>query len=380
MLIVCIILFHPINYAIIMDFFRPIDILSIILIIFTLKKWKLDITELFLWITFFVLIFFSSFLGLQVTSFLDLENGLGFLYKFFFIYAFKNSLFAIEPDKKQLEMIYNLWYTVYYILMIWVFIYIYLVSNKLLAGSFQPSFPFSNDYQYSDAHLYSNYLSLSFIFFHFTRNFFKFPKIIRLIELILIFPSIFLTGSRNGVLLILLSLPAIIILNFKDMRYLSKELLFFGAAFIISFILFLHISGDSRLLIERAFSFTLDSSVLGRVRKFQLAVQEASNSLYLFGVGLFSKQGIWYDGIHSQIIATGGILSLLIFFLLFLYYWRKGVNSFRRKKIYYLFSLLLFLYFISNLITEWALVSRSLIPFLFYVFILINIEKLEDIM
>ncbi|MGY4686676.1 hypothetical protein [Petrotoga sp. DB-2] len=162
------------------------------------------------------------------------------------------------------------------------------------------------------------------------------------------------------------------------MRYLSKELLYFGAVFIISFILFLNISGDTSLLITRTLSFSVDESVLGRVTKFQTAVQEASNSIYLFGVGLFSKQGIWYDGIHSQIIATGGLISLLIFFLLFLYYWRKNVNSFRRKKIYYLFSVLLFLYFISNLITEFALVSRSLIPFLFYVFILINIEKLED--
>lgn len=361
-----------------MDFFRPNDIFSIILIIFTLKKWKLDVTELFLWITFFVLIFFSSFLGLQVTNSFDLKNGLGFLYKFFFIYAFKNSLFAIEPDKKQLKIIYNLWYAVYYILMIWVFIYIYLVSNKLLAGSLQPSFPFSNDYRTSDAHLYSNYLTLSFIFFHLTRNFFKIPKIIRLIELILIFPAVILTGSRNGVLLILLSLPVIIILSFKNIRYLSKELLYFGAVFIISFILLLNISGDSRFLLERAFYFSVGSISPGRIRKFQMAVQEASNSLYLFGVGLFSKRGIWYDGIHSQIIATGGITSLFIFFLLFLYYWRKGVNSFRRKKIYYIFSVLLFLYFISNLITEWMLVSRSLIPFLFYVFILINIEKLED--
>jgi len=358
-----------------MEFFRPVDILSIILIIFTLSKWKLDFTELFLWITFFILIFFSSFLGLQVTNSFDLKNGLGFLYKFFFIYAFKNSLFTIDPDKKQLKIIYNLWYAVYYILMIWVFIYIYLVSNKILVGSSRPSFPFSNDYQYSDAHLYSNYLSLSFIFFHLTRNFFKFPKIIRLIELILIFPSIFLTGSRNGLLLILLSLPAIIILNFKNMKHLFKELLYFGAAFIISFILFLNISDDASLLIRRTLSFTLDESVLGRVTKFQTAVQEASNSIYLFGVGLFSKQGVWYDGIHSQIIATGGLISLLLFFLLFLYYWRKSVNSFKRKKFYHLFSVLLFLYFISNLITEFVLVSRSLIPFLFYAFILINIEK-----
>ncbi len=361
-----------------MDFFRPIDILSIILIIFTLKKWKLDITELFLWITIFVLIFFSSFLGLQVTNSFDLKNGLGFLYKFFFIYAFKNSLFVIEPDKKQLKIIYNLWYVVYYILMIWVFIYVYLVSNKLLAGSLRPSFPFSNDYQYSDAHLYSNYLSLSFIFFHLTRDFFKFPKIIRLIELILIFPSIFLTGSRNGLLLILLSLPAIIILNYKNMRYLSKELLYFGVAFLFSFVLFLNISGDPSLIIKRTLSFSVDASILGRVTKFQTAVQEASNSIYLFGVGLFSKQGIWYDGMHSQIIATGGLVSLLIFFLLFFYYWRGREKAFRRKKIYYLFSLLFFLYFISNLITEFALVSRSLIPFLFYIFILINIEKSED--
>ena len=165
LIISLIILSIPINYSFLFGFFRLVDVLSIVLIILTLKKWKLDLTELFLWLSFFILIIFSSFIGFQRMNYTSLVSGLGFFYKYFFIFAFLISLSTIRVNQKQLKIIYNLLYSVYFFLLIWVFIYTYLVSNKILVGSYRPSFPFSNNYQTSDTHLYANYLSLGFVFF-----------------------------------------------------------------------------------------------------------------------------------------------------------------------------------------------------------------------
>lgn len=386
LIISLIILSIPINYSFLFDFFRPVDVLSIVLIILTFKKWKLDLTELFLWLSFFILIIFSSFIGFQRMNYTSIVNGLGFFYKYFFIFAFLISLSALEVNQKQLKIIYNLLYIVYFFLFIWVFIYIYLVSNKMLIGSYRPSFPFSNNYQTSDAHLYANYLSLSFVFFHLTQRNFKVPLFLKIIESLFIIPAIFLTGSRNGLLILFLGIIISFLLSLANMKNLLKELLYFSRIFLFIGIILLVLSFSHLnlnldvlinldLLINRALTFGSDESSMGRIYKFHQALNEASHGLYFLGEGLFSRQGVWYDGIHSQIISAGGFLSFLVFLFIFLYYWNKKNVYFETKALSYTYSIMLFLYFISNFITEFVLVSRSLIPFLLYIFVLINSEK-----
>jgi len=381
LLISLIILSLPINYAFFLDFFRLIDVLSIVLIIVTFKKWKLDFIELYLWLFFFILILFSSFFGFHSMNYLDLIDGLGFFYKYVFILLFLSSLSSIQVNQKQLKVIYNLLYIVYLFLLSWIFIYVYLVSNKILIGAHRPSFPFSNNYQLSDAHFYANYLALSFTFFYLTKTNYKIPIVLKIIESILIFPAILLTGSRNGVLILSISMLSIILLNFGKIKTLLKESLYFSSILIFPFIgislllSFSSLSKDLDVLINRAFSFTPDASFIGRISKFGQALNEASYGSYFLGIGLFSRRGIWYDGIHSQIISAGGFLSFLVFLFICLYYWNKGRNYFVTKSLSYDYTLMFFLYFITNFITEFALISRSVIPFLLYIFVLINSEK-----
>lgn len=380
-----IILCLPINYAFLFDFFRLVDVFSIVLIILTFKKWKFDFTEAFLWLFFFIFIFFSSFFGFHNMNYLNLIDGLGFFYKYVFVFTFWTSLSSLSVNQKQLKNIYSMLYIVYFFLLSWVFIYMYLISNKIIAGSYQPTFPFSNSYQKTDAHLYANYLVFSFVFFHLTKKYFQLPKILRIIESLLIIPAIFLTGARNGVLLLFLSIIIIILLNLKKMKNFLNELLYFLSTFIFAVVIILILilyfpsfSSNIETLINRAFSFGKDMSV-GRITKFYQALNEASYGAYFFGVGLFSRQGVWYDGIHSQIISAGGFLAFSFFIFICLHYWNKRKVYFTTKPLSYAYSLMLFIYFISNFITEWALVSRSVIPFLFYIFILINLEGIDSV-
>jgi len=164
------------------------------------------------------------------------------------------------------------------------------------------------------------------------------------------------------------------------MKNLLKELLYFSCIFLFTYIILLVLSSsylnlNLDVLINRTFTFSLDASFMGRISKFHQALNEASHGSYFLGVGLLSRQGVWYDGIHSQIISAGGFLSFLVFLFIFLYYWNKRNVYFETKALSYTYSFMLFLYFISNFITEFALVSRSIIPFLLYIFVLINSEK-----
>lgn len=164
------------------------------------------------------------------------------------------------------------------------------------------------------------------------------------------------------------------------MKNLLKELLYFSCIFLFTYIILLVLSSsylnlNLDVLINRTFTFSLDASFMGRISKFHQSLNEASHGLYFLGVGLFSRQGVWYDGIHSQIISAGGFLSFLVSLFIFLYYWNQKNVYFETKVLSYTYSFMLFLYFISNFITEFALVSRSIIPFLLYIFVLINSEK-----
>ena len=94
---------------------------------------------------------------------------------------------------------------------------------------------------------------------------------------------------------------------------------------------------------------------------------------YFWGLGCFQDKGFGMMEFIHRLFLQSGFLS----FSFSLYFCIIGAKEtfILKQKLFLILILLCCLYFISNFITEFVLVSRSLIPFLLYIFVLINSEK-----
>ena len=139
-------------------FLRPQDILFILVaIIFLVSNPKINknLFMIFLLIVFIFII--SNIHGLIQGSFFDLLK-LSFLYKYILIFMLPWIVVSIVKTNKQIMTINWLLLINFILLSSWTYIYFYLLKNGIIIGDIRPSFPFSLDYNFSDAHLYSSYL------------------------------------------------------------------------------------------------------------------------------------------------------------------------------------------------------------------------------
>ena len=200
--------------------------------------------------------------------------------------------------------------------------------------------------------------------------------------LTIVFIAMLLTGSRNGIVtffvtIILFNLY-LIYKKYSNRRsftrikrtnpYLVFIILIYGAVIIA---LYLNYSGENDFvtrLLKRTFYFSLseDQSFLGRVRKFGIACDLVFDGPILIGVGLQSSPLTFFDGAIGSILVSSGLIGLIIFIsiivVFFLNLYAKAVQNQRQEE----FLILLFVslnYILANLITEFFLVSRSVIPF-----------------
>jgi hypothetical protein len=109
--------------------------------------------------------------------------------------------------------------------------------------------------------------------------------------------------------------------------------------------------------------FANEQSIQGRIDKLIVSVKDAEDFGLLFGVGFYSSL-VWYDGLFALLLAHGGIFFIAsIFVFYYLIVKNAAVNSTNQKE-FLLFFLLVFLYLIANLITEYIFVSRNAFPVL----------------
>jgi hypothetical protein len=135
------------------------------------------------------------------------------------------------------------------------------------------------------------------------------------------------------------------------------------------------------MLVERITSteFSNDSSFLGRIKKFGIGLADSERVYFFIGTGVLHSSLVWYDSLAGSLMSHVGLLGCTIFFLI-LYKLRKNtVHSGQKdKKKATMVTILLICYVVANLITEYFLVSRSVFPFLVYLFILHQYIKLEN--
>ena len=128
--------------------------------------------------------------------------GLVFYYKYLLIFLIPWIFIDVVNSKKRIIMIVSILYYIFFTLIVWVYIYYILRLEGIIQGNPRVSYPFSN-YHMSDAHVYSSYLSFTFIAYQeYIKKMLVHTSIHSYIVSILAVGAILLTGSKTGLLII----------------------------------------------------------------------------------------------------------------------------------------------------------------------------------
>lgn len=223
MLCLCLVVF-PINYTLVL-FFRVLDLFFIILFFsFIVTNPKIDKNLLTVFLLAIVLFSISNIIKVLENKSLELIR-LGFVYKYLFIFIVPWIVVSIVKTNKQIYIINLLLLVAYIFLSSWPYIYLSLLSSGFISGSLRPSFPLSNNYTYSDAHLYSSYLGYFFVVYVFYfRKYFRHNIVLSCLIIINGFIGLILTGSRTGLVLVGLASLFYVIYSIVELFFIKNKL------------------------------------------------------------------------------------------------------------------------------------------------------------
>lgn len=377
------IVLFPLNNSIFLSL-RFVDInLLLLMLIFLLTNPMLRFGDVLIVLMLFCILAISSVLGLLLSIDGSLERAI-FLYKYLLLFFIPTVVLGLDLKQQEIRQLYKLLYYTFLFLSIWAFIYIFLVLNGLIVGQLRVSYPFSDDFNVSDAHLYSSYLGFFFVAYAFyLGRWLNHSILIFTFTLIISAAGIVMTGSRTGILMLciafILKVPFFIRKVYKPDKKVIAMLIFLPVLFMVlqafaSKLEFDVLESVSRL-VERATNFNLiqDKSSLGRLGKLEVALHDMERSGFFFGQGILSSTLIWYDGILSILMAHGGLSLIMLCCFFTIIFVLRAFNKARVSKSYEKLSILLllsFVYLISNFITEYVFITRNVFPVFLFLSIL----------
>ena len=316
---------------------------------------------------------FSINCYISITTGLPIKTeGLAFFYKWVLPFIILLLLDNFYKSEYKLELLYKHLIIFASVLSIWTILYTPLLLSGYIQGNFRPSYPFSDDFNVSDAHVLSSCLGILFISIYFLKE-----SSFKAVVLILILVALLMSGSRTGVLLVIIMFSANIFrslfLVLRSMKASQKSVFYIFGLFAITIIslqfnlIDIDISSFSGA-INRATDINVsDGSADGRIRKLKIALSEFGDYT-LLGKGVLTATLTWYDGLFSIIIVHGGICFLAIV-IAYIYM----VFSQHRKNWGFLVTFCCFI--ISNLITEHLLITRYIIPVMICLWLLSKMES-----
>jgi hypothetical protein len=270
-----------------------------------------------------------------------------------------------------------------------------LRTEGFIQGNPRVSYPFSN-YHMSDAHVYSSYLSFTFIAYQeYIKKMLDHTRIHSYIVFILAVGALFLTGSKTGLLVI--SIYFIIIIM-RFIKHLSKKnlmkIIITTITLSIASIILINTRNDNDndsfnylYLYNRSITYNVEGdSINGRLQKGIVALNEITPNYLLIGNGPTGASMKWYDGGISILLAHGGVLglfSLIIYFYMILARSKRRSIIGKTSSLHKVFTLLLFIYLLLSVITEHFLITRNLLPvatILSVIYANINLNFIESSM
>ena len=365
----------PINYS--WQSLRLLDIFSIVMFLIALPFVSIKKENLVIVSLFFVIFFFSILIG--TFSIVEFDSKrLIFIYKYLYPFLLVLVFYNLNLNRFQLKTLVKYMFFTHIFLVIWVYVYIYMVSVGQIHGSFRPSFPFSNDFLASDAHLYSSVLAIGTLFFTMCFKHINNSKFLFLIFLILSLTAMMLTGSRTGILVYIIGMIMYLV-------FIKKNFLFVIFAFSLLSLIIIYfdmplIPDELTRVIDRITNTNIlnDESFKGRIQKLGIGLHDSEKMYFVFGTGVLNSSLIWYDSLIGSLMSHVGLLGFIVFFLM-LYKLKKNTVNLASKdnEKAAIFTILLVCYVFANFITEYFLISRGVFPIVVYLSILHQYIKIE---
>ncbi|MEQ9099172.1 MAG: hypothetical protein RIF40_08495 [Imperialibacter sp.] len=366
--------------------FRLLDISLMLLILIYIKDISITSKTFTIYIGLAILVSISTVLSVS-------EYGVTRFDTIFFAYKFLMPLLIFKALEKrgfaenEISSTINYQILIFLILVLWVYAYLYFRLTGVIRGSFRPSLPFNEDNYTSDSPFYSTVLAMYFILIFFIYKAIK-NRLFRGILFVLAIASLLLTGGRSGLVFLAVYFGLYSLFTFKP--YISRKRLPIYFVLLIGLIVAGVVASDQIInnrLIERSLSFDLgeDQSAQGRVAKLIMSFENNYQFGLLFGRGFLSHDALWYDGAISTINAYFGILGVFIVSILLYNIYITQIIPLKKdyQKAYYVLFSLTTAYIVTNLISDYYLLTRSIFPFLINFFlikyILVNARKPETL-
>jgi hypothetical protein len=335
---------------------------------------------------FFFVYLLSALYGSLALGIIHTANLL-FLYKYALPFLLLWCICSVRLTDHQVHRLIRAAVFVFVLLILWVFVHVLLVTSGLATLSFRPSFPLSNGPVWaSDAHLYSAFLSNGLIaFLVFARaRIIRVPFSLVVLTLLLGIAALLLTGSRGGILTF--AGTAGLLAAVELARKLSRGRLtvrratlvtaavgMVAVAGILAFNAHGVVSRSQEVLrlLDRAlnFGFGNDASAQSRLQKNWDAIMLLSHQIPLIGVGMQSVGRSWYDSAIGALLVSSGLIGCVLFLCALAAFLGENWKAAQANSRFQEFSALFFVvvnYAVANLITEFFLVTRSLVPFVLW--------------
>jgi len=376
----------PINYDVFIGI-RFVELFFLILISINISKIRLRANVVTIVFCLFLLSGLLSYqIGILTSSILNTHNYV-FILKYSFPIALWLVLRACDFDlKTSVRLMKVLYFSI--VLLIFYFIVHYYSSRNGFGGFFSKriSFPLTNFTRAGlpyDSHMVSAFLAFAALCFYSVKFYAKKYNLIQpLFFMLVAILCLIASGGRAGLVALCAGVAFSIIIN---KRLHLGFVVFFLSSIVLVGSLFAIYSGDFEIdsSISRTFFFDFtgaDDSLRARFTKFGevLKISVFSDAPF-FSRGLTALRFSWSDSIIFNVLGFSGLLGITLFFLFFTnLYWRIlcTVKFDTNKAIILLVPLSTYL--ISNLATEFMLVTRSVVPVLLWCFLWLNIFEKSD--
>jgi hypothetical protein len=317
-----------------------------------------------------VLLLITTLSGLLLGLEFRVERAV-FIYKYFLVVLVPGMFIQVLSSQRRIRRLMWVLLLPFLFLSGWVYFYRMSVTSGSLSGVDRVSFPGSESNLVSDAHLYANYLSiilLGYLLFV-SRKLGHGALTISAVSLFSL-GAIALTGSRNGLLTMSFGLVVYGALSaiygrrirFRGFLKSGAIVALVSVSTIVLANKYIAFAGD---LLIRALNFSLfqDQSSIGRVTKLASAIDSAISTNVVLGGGVFGAPLTWYDGLLGILIAQFGFLGLafwaIMFFVVVAVQLRIAPITTRGGRAALTLTLT---YLLGNLVTEFSLVTRSMLP------------------
>lgn len=368
---------------------RPVDIVLLLYIVWGLFTHRVRLAGCFLLtILFGTVVLASSLYGSLFVGIINPEH-FAFLYKYSIPFFCVWLIISSALDEGQITFLlkalgYSLAAVVAYE---YYSLWDIAVHHPELVLGFRPNFPFTPPFEdggyLGDAHLLAAYLSTGLVALTLLG---RLPTvamrgIVYYPALGLVCVAMVLTGSRNGIVTFVFVFSLVAFwsiakrfLNGESLTRMSKSsvrvgggVLAVGLAILVVYIVYLDQANSLQKVLNRAFSFDFshDQSALGRIRKLGIAADLILNGPIVIGIGMQSSRLMFFDSGIGAILVTSGMAGIVLYGSILVLFFRNLLRTARRNGRGQEYSAVFCVfanYVLVNLVSEFFLVSRSIIP------------------